>query len=286
MFNNNLVRTLCTNSNEKCFQLSKEDWNKVLNANSEYSEDAETYDEIFKSRNVIGKGLLNKVKMSDMSFSNSLELCCGSGYLYFVFEKIARYDKRSYFIDISAFQCEQFRKRIKDDYLKNNIVVGDISKLAFADESLDTVYGHSFLHHLPDVPYYINEFKRVLKKNGTFILFHEPNITASFFQSFPISLYKNTQTDSLTDVWVFPPSVLAPLMEKIGFDISIYPAGIFSSILLNPLFIIMDKIKLTLRHQMIFVQLKSLVDKFDKILPAKVRLKYSPSVAYVCKKIQ
>ena len=285
MFNNNLVRTICTNSNEKRFQLSKEDWNKVLNANSEYSEDSETYDEIYKSRNAIGKELLNKVRMNGMSFSNSLELCCGSGYLYFVFEKIANYDKTSYFIDISAFQCEQFRMRIKEDYLINNITVGDISKLAFADESLDTVYGHSFLHHLPDVPFYINEFKRVLKKNGTLILFHEPNKMAAFFQSFPVSLYKNVQTDSLTDVWVFPPSVLSTLIKELGFSVKIFPLGLFSSILLNPLFIIMDKVNPRWRHQRFFVNLKTWVDKFDKILPSKTRLKYSPSVAYICKKI-
>jgi ubiquinone/menaquinone biosynthesis C-methylase UbiE len=283
MFNNNLIRKLCTNSNEAGFQLSQEDWNKVLNANSAYEEDYDPYVEIYKSKKEIGRNLLHKIGLKELDLSDSLELCCGSGYLYFVLKGVAKYGSTSYFIDISQTQCEQFKQGIGDKFLKKNIIVGDISKLDFADESLEIVYGNSFLHHLPDVTFYVKEFKRVLKKNGRLILFHEPNTTASFFQSFPISLYKDTTTDSLTDVWVFPAQKLKETLEELNFEVALYPTGILSSLLLHPFFIIFDKINKQWRHKPAFTSLRYFLDRADKILPMKLRLRYSPSIAYVCK---
>lgn len=285
MFNNKLIRKLCTNSNEEGFQLSQIDWNKVLNANLEYEENYDPYVEIYKSKKQIGESLIRKIGLKELDLSDSLELCCGSGYLYFVLKGVAKYEPTSYFIDISQIQCEQFKQGVGDPSMAENILVGDISKLNFQDQSLDIIYGHSFLHHLPDVPFYVKEFKRVLKKNGKLILFHEPNTTASFFQSFPISLYKDTTTDSLTDVWVFPTQKLKETLEVLGFEVAMYPAGILSSILLHPLFIIFDKINKQWRHKPTFTSLRYFLDRMDKILPKQFRLKYSPSVAYVCRKI-
>lgn len=285
MFNNKLIRKLCTNSNEAGFQLSQEDWNKVLNANSEYEEDYVSYMEIYKSKKQIGKSLIRKIGLNELDLNDSLELCCGSGYLYFLFQDIAKYGETSYFIDISRIQCEQFKKGVSNPKLAKNILVGDISKLNFPDYSLDIVYGHSFLHHLPDVSFYLKEFKRVLKKNGQLILFHEPNTTASFFQSFPISLYKDTTSDSLTDVWVFPTQKLKKTLESLNFEVKMYPSGILSSILLHPFFIIFDKINIQWRHMPTFITLRYFLDRMDIILTKKFRLKYSPSIAYVCRKI-
>lgn len=283
MFNNKLIRKLCTNSNEAGFQLSHEDWKKVLNANSVYEEDYDPYVEIYKNKKEIGQNLIHNIGLKELDLSNSLELCCGSGYLYNIFQGVAKYGTTSYFIDISRTQCEKFKNGIGDKTLEKNIIVGDISKLNFENESFEVVYGNSFLHHLPDVPFFVKEFKRVMKKNGKLILFHEPNTTASFFQSFPISLYKDTTSDSLTDVWVFPTQKLKKTLEELNFEVALFPTGMLSSLLLHPIFIIFDKVNKQWRHKPTFTSLRYFLDRADKILPMKFRLRYSPSIAYVCK---
>jgi len=118
MFNNKLIRNTCLSSSESNFQLSSEDWSKVLKANSVYSEDYDSYLEIYKNSGKIGQSLLQKIGLNHLDLSNSLELCCGSGYLYFLFQDIVTYGKNSYFIDISNSQCEHFKQRL----LNNNCI--------------------------------------------------------------------------------------------------------------------------------------------------------------------
>ncbi len=56
-----------------------------------------------------------------------------------------------------------------------NLVVGDVARLPFADCSFDVVTANMVVEHLPDPKVQFKEVSRVLKKGGVF-LFHTPNL--------------------------------------------------------------------------------------------------------------
>lgn len=284
MFSNELIKSKCPTSDERNLKLSKEDWDIVLNANKDFSENEDD----FRGYPLWGRYLVSKIGRYAQCLSEpaSLELCCGHGFLFFSFRDVVKGYGRGAFIDISEDQCKSFRARCHEIGLKNiDIRCGDIGQLPFADNSMQLVYGNSFLHHLPDVKKYLAEANRVLRKGGKLIVFHEPSLTASFWESFPLSLFKDTRVNSLTDIWVISPSVIEELLYKTGFNVvKILPQELIASLIVTPLQIIMGKISRRHASSNFFVRLKMLCSYIDLLLPMKFRLKYSPSLAIYAEK--
>lgn len=283
MLSNGLIKKLCTTSDEYNLKLSENDWEVVLSANKNFVE-AEAD---FRGSSLWGRYLLTKLgqyKKVLTNYSNSIELCCGNGFLFFSLYQAIQ-NKNNYFIDISSSQCESFKQRLNDEAISKNIICGDIGRLPFENNSFDLVYGNSFLHHLPDVPKYLAETYRVLKTDGHFLVLHEPNVFANFWESFPISIYKNTTTDSLVDIWIITPSVIERLLKETGFSsVDVMPRELFSSILITPLLNTTNKLYPPLSKSNIFIFLKIACYYLDKIIPYKLRIKYSPSIVIYAKK--
>lgn len=283
MFSNKLIRKLASSSDEHNLRLSENDWQLVLEANKSFSEEIE----LWKGNKVWGKYLLNKIgdNSTPLNFKDSLELCCGNGFLFFSFKDVFNLNDNSHFIDLSKSQTDAFVERCKTAGITlPDIICGDIGNLHFENDSLQMVYGNSFLHHLPDVGKYLREVNRVLKKGGRFIAFHEPTPTAVFFESFPRSIFRNLDTGSLTDIWVLRADVISRLLQDAGFrKIDIYPSNILFSFFITPLLLVLAKLGLSYQGDWVPVA-KSLMDKFDKLIPNGLRMRFAPSIAIVATK--
>lgn len=116
--------------------------------------------------------------------------------------------------------------------------------LPFADGEFDVVVGNSFLHHLPNVPKGIAELARVLRPGGRLVVFHEPSASANYWESFPLSLIKNTTHNTgYTDLWQFEHAKLVTLFRNNGFsNIKISGSGILQAIVVNWYLIILNKL--------------------------------------------
>lgn len=283
MFSNKLIRELASSSDQHKLRLSESDWHLILNANKDFTEEAAQW----KGSKLWGKYLLSSIRDSEtlLSFRDSLELCCGNGFLFFSFKDIFNLDDNSHFIDLSEPQINAFIQRCKSADIKPpDIRCGDIGDLPFENASLRMVYGNSFLHHLPDVGKYLQEVNRVLKKGGRFIAFHEPTPTAPFLESFPRSIFRDVDTGSLTDIWVIKPDVMYLLLKEAGFEkIKIIPNNFMASLLITPWSIVFAKLGLPYQGN-IFVILKLLCGKLDSLLPTQFLLRYAPSIAIVAEK--
>lgn len=285
MFGNNLVRSLCKSSDEENLRLAPADWAVVLSANKEFTETAGD----FRGNKLWGRYLLSKLGEVGAVFSESpsLELCSGNGFLYFSLrDRFPGVTSGHCFVDISMNQCRQFKQRCEQTGDGSvQIVCGDIGSLPFGESQFRLVYGNSFLHHLPDVPMYLTEINRVLVTGGKFIVFHEPTHTSAFFESFPLSMLKNTRADSLTDIWNISPHVIVRLLDKAGFSkVSIIPGNLVSSLLVTPLQIVTNKLARGKHNSNLFVRLKLVCDRIDRLIPDAVRLKLSPSLAICAEK--
>jgi SAM-dependent methyltransferase len=274
---------MAKSSNEELLALSEADWSLVIEANKNFTEQEQDW----RGSWIWGKYLLGKLRSykQKLDLNNSLELCCGNGFLFFCFKEIFDQADSGYFIDLSMNQCKDFFKRSENNGIKGlNILNGDIGKLPIRNNSFNLVYGHSFIHHLPDVGMYLKEIVRILKPNGKFVAFHEPNVTAPFLESFPLSLIKRLEKESLTDIWLIRPHIIEKILLEVGFSkTKIFYSGILSSFIVTPVQIFLSIIKMPYDTDF-FAWLKMLCDKLDGIIPSTVRKRYSPSIAIIAEK--
>lgn len=279
MFSNPLIRSLARSSDEQRLRLSAADWPVVLEANRGFQE-AEA---AWKGDALHGRYLLQKAGLTpaDLDLRRSLELCCGSGYLYFSFRELFAFDESSEFIDVSDSQTGAFRRRCAAEQLAPpRILSGDIAHLPLPDASKDLVYGHSFLHHLPDVGFYLREVARVLRPGGRFIGFHEPTPSAPLLEGFPRPLLRK-EPGSLTDIWLIRPAVLEALLREAGFTrAEFHFSNLLASFFVTPLQMVLAK--LGFRHERAsLLRLRLLCNRLDALLPRGLRARYSPSLAVI-----
>ena len=99
-----------------------------------------------------------------------LDLGVGSGLDY---EYVLQISENVIGVDISKTALKIFKSKYKKP-----VIISDVEKLPFKDNSFDFVVAIGLLHHLigqDDLEYYINEFKRVLVRGG-WIVALDPNL--------------------------------------------------------------------------------------------------------------
>ena len=101
-----------------------------------------------------------------------LDVACGNGTLLRELSKKAKIQANG--IDISENMIQAARSRYPD----MSFEVSPCCPLKWADESVDTVTVCCAFHHFDDPQGFVNECKRVLKKNGT-VYIADPNFVAA-----------------------------------------------------------------------------------------------------------
>ena len=130
---------------------------------------------------------------------------------------------------------------------------------------------------------------RVTKPKGT-ITFYEPTTTSTFWQSFPLSLLKDTRatdaTGNFTDLWTFDPADLTRLLEEAGFEnVQVFGSGILGAFFLNWYLILATKLNWRSRLGVYPVYLMRVwLTQSDLWLQRLHPLHGSPSVMVVAKK--
>lgn len=207
-----------------------------------------------------------------------LDACCGFGYLgRFISEE---YGANVVFCDLSQRQLAELRERLPES-VRRWALAGDVTRLPYKDSSFDAVVGNSFLHHLPDVPNALSELRRVLKPRGRLILLHEPATTANFWESFPISLWKDTSpTTVFSDLWMFGRDDLRRLAVGAGFErAEIFSTGAIATIVLNWLLIVGSKLNWKHRFPLYpFYKLRTSLNRFELRLPRTLKRWSPPSL--------
>jgi ubiquinone/menaquinone biosynthesis C-methylase UbiE len=183
-----------------------------------------------------------------------LDVCCGTGTLCLnVMPKLGF--KKCIAIDNSEVAIELLRERVKSDQ-NIEVVKQDITKTSFESNSIDAVYGNSFLHHIPDNYRFLSEVFRVLNKQGVMVLTGEPTIGAPFLEnSFMMTIIKVLvflrlkkkwtflHETPVTDIWLYEEDSLRKMLTEIGFtDITIQSFGFLVPLLNWPTALVLQKL--------------------------------------------
>jgi SAM-dependent methyltransferase len=172
-----------------------------------------------------------------------IDVCCGRGHLgQWLRDQCG---SRVTFADLSSAQLAELVQRLnRARGPLADASVADLLHLPYRTDSFDLVVGHSFLHHVRDVPAAMAELFRVTRPGGRVVLLHEPNLNASFWESFPLSLLKNTSPiGGFTDLWLFGPDDLVRLARESGFASPVVRGtGVMSGVLINWYLILVGKL--------------------------------------------
>lgn len=249
----------------------------VESGDSEYEWIGSYWDALFRAK-------FSRFGVSPLREWSVLDICCGQGHLG---SFVAReYGSRVTYGDLSANQIRRLREKLNFSGEGGQIVVADVLDLPFESGHYDLVVGNSFLHHVSDVPRAFSEFRRVLKANGLLVLFHEPTETAPLWESFPISLYKDTNlvSGNFTDLWMFTASDLRRLAFSAGFtDVRLYSSGMLSAVLINWLLIVSRKYRQSGLGRICY-QLRVWIEAVDLSLQGPWKERCSPSIMLVARR--
>lgn len=210
-----------------------------------------------------------------------LDVCCGRGYLGDLLQRMYDVDVTSY--DMSHKQLTEIRQRNEQAL----IAEGDLLAMPFRPGSFDVVIGNSFLHHLPDVRRGLVEMRSVLKPGGRLVLLHEPGTHASWWESFPLSLVRDTRPrEGFTDLWVFGRSEMQRLLAAAGFrQITVHATGVLSALALNWYLILLGKLGVNRRwtHSPAYT-LRGVANALEIRLRRRLSLSAAPSLILVAQK--
>ena len=283
MFNDKRLREIYKDADETNYLLEI-GYNKSRNDNKQFGVDLTKP----KGDNLWGRMLLNRIEHAPkpLDLRNSLEVCCGNGFLFFSLSQFCKTDCSSHFIDISITQIKDFSDRVHNLRASApQMLVGDVLELPYSNGTFNLVYGNSFLHHLPDVGAGLREFSRVLRPGGCFIAFHEPTHTAPWLENILAQLKQIVSqcevSNSLTDIWLFKPLHISHFIKDCGFSSACtVPRNLLSSFFVSPIQTCLGEIGLP-RWNKPVIFAKILCDTLDKLFPAQVRQAWSPSLALI-----
>jgi ubiquinone/menaquinone biosynthesis C-methylase UbiE len=105
---------------------------------------------------------------------DALEIGAGTGYFTLNLLQLGLID-RATATDISSGMLARLEATAARLGLAVQTTRTEAERLPFADSSFDLVYGHAVLHHVPDPPRALREFRRVLRPGGLLAFCGEPS---------------------------------------------------------------------------------------------------------------
>jgi len=189
---------------------------------------------------MLGGYFFAATKIENFDNKKILDCACGNGYGSFY---LSKFGGDVYGIDIS----EGAINYCKSKYLSENIhfFLGDVKDMPFKDNFFDAIVSQDTIEHIDDDERFLSEIKRVLKKNGLFIVFT------------PCSKFHNNKPDNPFHIREYSFESFENLLKKYFNCIEFYGRQISTE--LNNTEKTMDKIR------------KLPFSNLRKIIPVKIR---------------
>jgi SAM-dependent methyltransferase len=173
-------------------------------------------------------------------FDDALEIGSGTGYFSLNLLQLGLIG-RLVATDISPGMLSELAATAARLGLDLETEATDAERLPFEDESFDLVFGHAVLHHLPDLPTALTEFRRVLRPGGTLAFCGEPSRYGDLLAAVPkrgaelvAPLWRlllrasarradpesedGHQLEPEVDVHAFAPGTLGGMLGEAGFE--------------------------------------------------------------------
>ncbi|MGA8744492.1 MAG: class I SAM-dependent methyltransferase [Solirubrobacterales bacterium] len=118
------------------------------------------------------------------SYGDALEIGSGTGYFSLNLLQLGVIERLTA-TDIAPGMLKRLALTAESLGLQIQTVASEAEHLPFDDESFDLVFGHAVLHHIPDLPQALSEFRRVLRPGGAIAFAGEPSRYGDRLASLP-----------------------------------------------------------------------------------------------------
>ena len=172
-------------------------------------------------------------------FGDGLEIGSGTGYFSLNLLQLGLIE-RLVATDISPGMLGELAATAERLGLDLETAATDAERLPFENRSFDLVFGHAVLHHLPDLPAALAEFRRVLRPGGTLAFCGEPSRYGNLLAAVPkrgaqlmaplwrlllgassrvdvAERHDGHELEPQVDVHAFAPAALARMLRAAGF---------------------------------------------------------------------
>ena len=177
----------------------------------------------------------------ESAFGEALEIGSGTGYFSLNLLQLGLI-RRLVATDISPGMLGELAATAERLRLDLETEAIDAESLPFEEGSFDLVFGHAVLHHLPDLPAALTEFRRVLRPGGTLAFCGEPSRYGDLLAAVPkrgarvvAPLWRlllrapargadpagrddGHQLEPEVDVHAFTPAALSGMLSEAGFE--------------------------------------------------------------------
>lgn len=139
-----------------------------------------------------------------------LDIGCGAGYIIF------RLDQ--HFDELFGIDMSEKSIALARTLSRANFQVANAEKLPFADSMFDCVISTDAFEHIPNDKAAATEVKRVLKKDGVFVIY-VPTTVGVLSKSKWVDLFHTDQTSYLLDQRYYSEETLRELVQGAGFRV-------------------------------------------------------------------
>lgn len=164
-----------------------------------------------------------------------LDVGCGTGAAVIDLKKIFGRTVEVVGVDVVEMQVDIARNRLKEYGVWSEIHWYDGEHLPFSEESVDVIYSSDVLGHVEDVSRWLRELYRVLKPEGSVVMFSESKIGKhAIIRKYLMEKGVNTDPHAEFHISLYSKKELRGLLTKSGFTIKKMMSASWARIFTNP----------------------------------------------------
>lgn len=164
-----------------------------------------------------------------------LDVGCGTGASVIDLKKLFGRGIEVIGVDVVELQIDIARNRLKEYGVWSEIHWYDGEHLPFSEDSIDVVYSSDVLGHVKDVSRWLRELYRVLKPDGSLVMFSESKVGKhAFVRNYLLKHEVNTDPHAQFHISLYSKKELQTLIVRAGFTIKKMMSASWARIFTNP----------------------------------------------------
>jgi len=164
-----------------------------------------------------------------------LDVGCGTGAAVIDLKKVFGRSVEVVGVDVVEMQVDIARNRLKEYGVWSEIHWYDGEHLPYSEESVDVIYTSDVLGHVEDVSRWLQELYRVLKPEGSVIMFAESKIGKhAFMRKYLMKKGINTDPHAEFHISLHSKKELQTLITTTGFTIKKMMSASWARVFTNP----------------------------------------------------
>lgn len=164
-----------------------------------------------------------------------LDVGCGTGASVIDLKKLFGRSVEVVGVDVVELQVDIARNRLKEYGVWSEIHWYDGEHLPFSEETIDVVFSSDVLGHVKDVPRWLRELYRVLKPDGSLVMFSESKVGKhAIVRNYLLKHEINTDPHAQFHISLYSKKELQTLITRAGFTIKKMMSASWARVFTNP----------------------------------------------------